>query len=53
MQSRGGRVEVAYTDPLAQTFTVGGNIQVKSDIDTDDDVNGVFLTSVDVFFAYN
>ena len=40
-----------YADPLAQTFTVGGNIQVKSDIDTDDDVNGVFLTSVDLFFA--
>ncbi len=44
-------VNVEYTDSLAQTFTVGGNIQVKSDIDTDDDVNGVFLTSVDVFFA--
>ena len=42
---------VAYSDPLAQTFTVGGNIQVKSDIDTDDDVNGAFLTSVDIFFA--
>ena len=40
-----------YGDPLAQTFTVGGNIQVKSDIDTDDDVNGVFLTSVDLYFA--
>jgi hypothetical protein len=44
-------VEVEYTDPLAQTFTVGGNIQVKSDINTEDDVNGVFLTSVDLFFA--
>jgi hypothetical protein len=38
-------------DPLAQTFTVGGNIDVKSTIDTNDDVNGVFLTSVDLFFA--
>ena len=47
----GGNIEVAYTDPLAQTFTVGGNIQVKSDIDTEDDVNGVFLTSVDLYFA--
>ena len=47
----GGSVEVAYFDPLAQTFTVGGNIQVKSDIDTEDDVNGVFLTSVDIYFA--
>ena len=36
---------------MAQTFTVGGNIQVKSNINTDDDVNGVFLTSVDLFFA--
>ncbi len=44
-------VETEYFDPLAQTFTVGGNIQVKSNIDTDDDVNGVFLTSVDLFFA--
>jgi len=47
----GGSVEVAYFDPLAQTFTVGGNIQVKSDIDTEDDVNGVFLTSIDLYFA--
>lgn len=47
----GGTVEVGYVDPLAQTFTVGGNIQVKSDIDTEDDVNGVFLTSVDIYFA--
>ena len=44
-------VNVEYFDPLAQTFTVGGNIQVKSNIDTDDDVNGAFLTSVDLFFA--
>jgi len=45
------RVDTEYFEPLAQTFTVGGNIQVKSNIDTDDDVNGVFLTSVDLFFA--
>ena len=30
---------------------MGGNIDVKSTIDTSDDVNGVFLTSVDLFFA--
>ena len=47
----GTNVEVEYFDPLAQTFTVGGNIQVKSDINTEDDVNGVFLTSVDLYFA--
>jgi len=46
--SRNASVE--YFDPLAQTFTVGGNIQVKSNIDTEDDSNGVFLTSVDLFF---
>ena len=40
-----------YFDPLAQTFTVGGNVQVKSNINTEDDANGVFLTSVDLFFA--
>ena len=44
-------VTQTFADPLAQTFTVGGNIQVKSDIDTEDDTNGVFLTSVDIFFA--
>ncbi len=43
--------EVQYGDPLAQTFIVGGNVQAPSDIDLSDDVNGVFLTSVDLFFA--
>jgi len=47
----GRNIQVEYFDPLAQTFTVGGNIQVKSDIDAEDDVNGAFLTSVDVYFA--
>ena len=40
-----------FFDPLAQSFTVGGNIQVKSNIDTEEDANGAFLTSVDLFFA--
>ena len=43
--------EVAYYDPLAQTFIVGGNVEAPSDIDLSDDVNGVFLTSVDLYFA--
>lgn len=38
-------------DPLAQTFTVGGNIAVSTDVDLDDDANGVFLTSVDLYFG--
>jgi len=40
-----------YFDPLAQTFIVGGNVEAPSDIDLSEDVNGVFLTSVDLFFA--
>ena len=42
--------DVEYYDPLAQTFIVGGNVEAPSDIDLSDDVNGVFLTSVDLFF---
>ena len=37
-------------DPLAQTFTVGGDIKVPGNIDIDEDSNGVFVTSVDLFF---
>lgn len=37
-------------DPLAQTFIVGGNIRVPSDIDLTDDAQGVYITSVDLFF---
>ena len=43
-------VTTEYYDPLAQTFIVGGNVEAPSDIDLSDDVNGVFLTSVDLFF---
>ena len=41
---------VEYSDPLAQSFIVGGNVQAPSDIDLSDDVNGVFLTSIDLYF---
>ena len=40
-----------FYDPLAQSFTVGGNIDVRSNINTEEDSNGVFLTSADIFFA--
>jgi hypothetical protein len=40
-----------YVDPLAQSFVVGGNIEAPSPTSTDDDVNGAFLTAVDLFFA--
>ena len=44
-------VVTELSDPLAQTFVVGGNIEAPSDIDTNDDIDGAFLTSVEVFFA--
>ena len=44
-------VQEQYGDPLAQTFVVGGNVEAPSDIDTSDDVNGAYLTAVDIYFA--
>jgi hypothetical protein len=41
-----------YTDPLAQTFTVGGNITDAPNANgRNDDSNGAYLTAVDLFFA--
>ena len=40
-----------YSDPLAQTFIVGGNVEAPSDLDTSDDINGAYLTAVDLYFA--
>jgi hypothetical protein len=40
-----------YYDPLAQTFVVGGNVEAPNPINTNDDVNGAFLTAIDLFFA--
>ena len=40
-----------YVDPLAQSFVVGGNVEAPSPTSTSDDVNGAFLTAVDLFFA--
>jgi hypothetical protein len=42
---------VEYIDPIAQTFIVGGNVQAPSAIGTNEDLNGLFLTAVEVFFA--
>ena len=44
-------MEAQYGDPLAQTFVVGGNVEAPSDIDTSEDINGAFLTAVDLYFA--
>ena len=38
-------------DPLAQTFTVGRDIEAPDFSGDNDDDNGVFLTEVDLFFA--
>ena len=40
-----------FVDPLAQSFVVGGNIEAPSPTSSNDDVNGAFLTAVDLFFA--
>lgn len=40
-----------YYDPLAQTFAVGGKIEAPSTIQTNDDINGAFVTAVDLYFA--
>ena len=44
-------ITTEFYDPLAQTFVVGGNIEAPSDIDTNDDIDGAFLTAVEVFFG--
>ena len=44
-------ITTQFYDPLAQTFVVGGNIEAPSDIDTNDDIDGAFLTAVEVFFG--
>ena len=41
-----------FVDPLAQSFTVGGNVETTSDATGgNDDTNGAYLTAVDLFFA--
>jgi len=40
-----------FYDPLAQSFTVGNNVGEGNVNGSNDDANGCFLTSVDLFFA--
>ena len=42
---------VEYYDPVAQTFVVGGNVEAPSAVGANEDLNGLFLTAVEVFFA--
>ena len=44
-------VTAEYSDPVAQTFVVGGNVNTPSAVGANEDFNGLFLTSVEVFFA--
>jgi len=43
--------EQRFVDPLAQSFVVGGNVEAPSPNSSNDDVNGAFLTAIDLFFA--
>tara|TARA_B100001094_G_scaffold252306_1_gene250301 strand:+ start:18727 stop:26040 length:7314 start_codon:yes stop_codon:yes gene_type:complete len=43
--------EAEQDDPLAQSFTVAGNIQAPNSQGPGDDEHGVFITSIDLFFA--
>ena len=40
-----------FYDPLAQSFSVGGNIEAPNGTVLDEDREGAFLTAVDLFFA--
>jgi virulence-associated protein VapD len=42
---------VYFVDPLAQSFSVGGNIEDLNGNSPNDDSNGAYLTAVDIFFA--
>ena len=42
---------ITNSDPLAQTFIVGNNLGNQSEIETNADVNGATLTSLDLYFA--
>lgn len=40
-----------FHDPLAQSFSVSGSIEAPNGNGPDEDVNGAYLTAVDIFFA--
>jgi hypothetical protein len=42
---------IYYVDPLAQSFSVGGNLDPTNGNVPGEDVNGAFLTAVDLYFA--
>jgi hypothetical protein len=42
---------IYFVDPLAQSFSVGGNTEASNGNKPNDDANGAYLTAVDLFFA--
>ena len=42
---------IYYVDPLAQSFSVGGNVEASFGNVPGEDVNGAFLTAVDLYFS--
>lgn len=45
------RSTVEFYDPLAQSFSVGGNVEAPNLLGQNNDDNGAFLTAVDLYFA--
>ena len=43
---------IYFVDPLAQSFSVGGNTESNNGNSPNDDANGAYLTAVDLFFAH-
>ena len=44
-------IRETYSDPLAQSFNVGGNVEAPDpNVGMDDDQHGAYITAVDVFF---
>ena len=43
---------IYFVDPLAQSFSVGGNTEASNGNKPNDDANGAYLTSIDLFFAH-
>jgi len=43
--------DVEFFDPIAQTFVVGGNVLAPSGAGANEDLDGIVITAVEVFFA--
>ena len=43
--------DVEFFDPIAQTFVIGGNVLAPSGVGANEDLDGIVITAVEVFFA--